>query len=239
LIRSVLFDLDDTLYSEITFVQSGFRAVGCALHQRCGTDVHEWCEACMQVLEEHGRGQIFNIVLQRYGIEDHILAAELATCYREHVPQIRLADDVVSTLEILRSAGVTVGLITDGLAGVQRLKVRALKLESLLDVIVYTDDLGREFWKPHVLPFQTAMRCVHVESSEAVYVGNDDRKDFKGPNELGMTTVKIGNEQWSPQVPAEYQAKYAVSRISELIKLLQIGVNGRNAMSGDTASLTE
>ena len=49
------------------------------------------------------------------------------------------------------------GLVTDGHPAGQRAKLRALGLDRVFDVEVYSDEFGREHRKPDPLPFLTAL----------------------------------------------------------------------------------
>jgi putative hydrolase of the HAD superfamily len=59
-IKTVLFDLDDTLYDESAFVTSGFRTVAAHLADRFGVDKQEAFSAVMSVLTTEGRGKVFD-----------------------------------------------------------------------------------------------------------------------------------------------------------------------------------
>jgi len=148
----VLFDLDDTLYDESTFVASGFRTVAAHLADRFGVDKQETCSAMKTVLLTEGRGKVFDRVLERYDLYSSQLVTELVNLYRSHLPEISLYPDVRPTFQTLRKCGIRLGIITDGLHVVQKRKVTALGLEELVDIIIYTDELGQDHWKPDLLP---------------------------------------------------------------------------------------
>ncbi|HEX2953991.1 MAG TPA: HAD family hydrolase, partial [Bacillota bacterium] len=63
----LVFDLDDTLYEELTFVKSGFRAVAGFLQERYGIPAQPSLELMLQKLEG-GRGRIFDDLLLHHGI---------------------------------------------------------------------------------------------------------------------------------------------------------------------------
>jgi putative hydrolase of the HAD superfamily len=77
------------------------------------------------------------------------------------------------------------------MASVQRRKITALGLNELFDALICTDELGQEFWKPSPIPFKVALALLGMCPSESVYVGNDPAKDFGGPNEIGMVTIRV------------------------------------------------
>ncbi len=190
-VKGVLFDVDDTLYDERTFVRSGFGAVARHLQERFGWKAEALVEEMLQLLAERGRGAIFDEILRRRGQEDPGLVRVLVDVYRGHQPAIQLFPDVRPVLGELRRRGLRLGLVTDGHQEVQLRKLEALGLLDLVHVAVRTDTLGREFWKPHVKPFALALEQLGLAPEEALYVGNDVAKDFQGPRQLGMGAVHI------------------------------------------------
>ncbi|KJU84726.1 haloacid dehalogenase [Candidatus Magnetobacterium bavaricum] len=199
-IRAVLFDLDDTLYPEPDFVRGGFRAAASYLGRRFGVDPGTTFEAMMAVLGRDGRGMVFDAVLRELGLYTHELTKTLLYLYRSHRPEISLYDDVLPFIDSLKAADITTGLITDGMASVQRSKIGALGLEDLLDVIICTDELGRECWKPSPIPFKVALGLLpgSIAPQEAVYIGDNAVKDFIAPNELGMRSIQIARSDALP-----------------------------------------
>lgn len=217
-IKAVLFDLDDTLYDEGTFVASGFRTVAAHIADRVGLDKQEVFAAMKAVLTTDGRGKVFDRVLERYGLCSPELVTELVNIYRSHVPQISLYPDVWPTFQALRKYGAGLGIITDGLHTVQKRKVAALGVEELVDIIVYTDELGKEYWKPHPAAFQRAVVMLDVKPTETVYVGNDPVKDFAGPNSIGMVTVHLCRNG----IPegSDCDANAHISTLTQIIQLI-------------------
>lgn len=190
-VKGVLFDVDDTLYDERTFVKSGFGAVARHLQGRFGWNVESLVHEMMTLLGEQGRGAIFDEVLRRRGQYDADLVGELVSVYRQHEPNIQLFADVPPVLARLRGAGFKLGLVTDGNHQVQLRKLEALGLLELVDVAIRTDELGVQYWKPHVKPFEVALHQLGLAPEQAIYVGNDVTKDFHGPRQLGMGALHI------------------------------------------------
>jgi putative hydrolase of the HAD superfamily len=62
--RIVVFDLDDTLYPEIEYVRSGFRAVAFELEARFDVHAEEAFALLWRALQVHGRGKTFDRVLE-------------------------------------------------------------------------------------------------------------------------------------------------------------------------------
>src|SRR3990172_8784663 len=129
-IHSVLFDLDDTLYPEMDFVRSGFRAVARCLSSRLSIPGEEVFRRLMEGMERDGRGRVFDSTLSSFGAD----AGLVRVCghgYCSHKPDIALFEDALPTLRRLRETRARLGIVTDGMGAVQRAKVDALGLEGL------------------------------------------------------------------------------------------------------------
>ena len=189
-IRAVVFDLDDTLFSEREFAFSGFRAVSAWLQQRvaCTTDP----EAIMRRLfDSPYRDQVFDQILKELGGEYSAdLVSQMVDCFRQHSPMIGLHPDAISAID--RWAGhFRMGIVSDGILSVQQRKVKALGLESRIDLIILTDQWGREFWKPHPRAFREIEKTWQVFGPACLYIADNPRKDFIAPVQLGWRTVQI------------------------------------------------
>ncbi len=189
--RAVVFDLDDTLYPEMSFVQSGFRVVAGYLCPRFGFDQDMVYEQLLNILNEQGRGRIFDRLLSELGIYDEDRVRLLVYLYRSHKPKITLFPETLPVLRALKQKGLLLGLITDGMASVQRNKIAALRLDAELDMAICSDEIGRDCWKPSVIPFKLAAEFLQVAPGEAIYVGDNIIKDFLGANAVGMGTIMI------------------------------------------------
>jgi len=187
----VLLDLDDTLYPEREFARGGFRAAAAVLAERLSRSADELFESLWHAFERGVRGSIFDTVLAELNVlYDDALIAELVRAYRSHEPQLRLFEDADRLLELLWPR-YGIGLLTDGIAEMQRRKVKSLGLQHRVEAIVYSDDFGREHWKPSPIPYLELLRKMLVDPSRAVYVGDNPKKDFIGARRLGLQTIRI------------------------------------------------
>ena len=186
---TIVFDLDDTLYRECDYVRSGIRSVDLWVQWRLG--VHGFDAAAMQLWNAGRREKLFDAALTGLGVavEPATIAAMVAI-YREHVPRIRLASDASAFL--MSDHGFGLALISDGFGIAQRRKVAALELSRFVfDPIIYTDDWGAEYWKPHPRAFEAVEAAHRGRSSRFVYVADNPAKDFLAPRALGWATVQI------------------------------------------------
>jgi putative hydrolase of the HAD superfamily len=185
-IRAVIFDLDDTLYRERDYVRSGFAAV--SKHLGRGPRLGRWMwrrflagrrEKMFDALNRH-----FRLGLTRGQVLD------LVALYRGHVPSLRPCQGVVALLRRLRRRRMRLGLLSDGRQPAQRLKLSALGVEGLFDAVVFTEDLGREAWKPSPAGYELIRRRLAAGHGGCAYVADNPAKDFLAPNRLGWLTVQ-------------------------------------------------
>jgi len=223
--KAVLFDLDNTLYPEIDFVKSGFGAVAYYLSSKYSLDEGHLLARMLEILEREGRGKIFDHLLYDLRLYTEEEVKLLVDVYRSHQPSIHLYGDVLPTVSYLRGLGLHLGVVTDGMASVQRNKVAALGLGSLFDVITYSDELGQEHWKPSTAPYQAALNILRVPEAEAAYVGDDPAKDFIGPNRMGMLTIQVERQEPHNSVAnaalQAARAKYTVSSLEEILPIIE------------------
>lgn len=216
-IRAVLFDLDDTLYPELDYVHSGFRAVARFLANF--SDERDWFAEMLQILEEEGRGRIFDRVLEQIRPTESLNVHTLLFVYRSHIPEIELPENSLRILRGVRESGCKTGLVTDGCHVVQRNKTQALGMEELMDVIVHTDVLGSGCWKPSPVPFEVAMRMLDLDPGQGVYVGDNPAKDFSGARSLGMKTIRIGDGCAAGNLPWT-DADHCADSLEEITEIL-------------------
>jgi len=188
--EAVIFDLDDTLYSERSYAFSGFDAVANAFAGRLGS-AGEMAALMRQLFDSAHRSRVFNEVLRQRGLgDDPAMVAAMVTAFRTHAPNIQLYADADAALTFWRAHGKT-GIISDGLVIMQRAKILALSLSARVDEIILTDELGADFAKPSPKAFETLAARWGVDHGRCVYVADNPAKDFIAPNALGWRSVRV------------------------------------------------
>ena len=224
MIKAVVFDLDDTLISEKEYVLSGFKTVSKDISFKYNLNFEKVYEKMIVLFNESSQ-KVFDRILESFDIEyskEDIV--NLISIYRRHEPKIKFYDDVMPTIDKLKQIGIKIGIITDGYKETQRRKIKALRCEDLFDEIIVTDELGREFWKPHEKAYRIIAEKLDVKLHEMIYVGDNDTKDFIGANGLNINTVKINRLNGiyrNLNISEEFKAKYEIGDIVDLIKLIR------------------
>lgn len=214
----VVFDLDDTLYPELTFVNSGFHAVSDYLATQYHLSSHELFVEMIDILEREGRGKIFDQLLLQYGIYSQTNTKKCINIYRHHHPQIELYPDAIPCLEMLDSPQY---IVTDGHKIVQKNKIDALQISPYFKKIYLTHRFGIKYEKPSTYCFQKICSEERCSWDEVVYVGDNPLKDFIGLNRLNANTVRIHRGSYKDMVVDEqHDAQHHISTLSELPKIL-------------------
>ncbi len=201
------FDLDDTLYKEMTYVASGCRTVARALADATGAD----SDMLFRTIMAH-RPKGFEAALQAVaGMPgaDTYTVDDLVEIYRAHRPDIELLPGARELLERLRAQGHTLMLITDGSTRHQRAKIEALGLMHYFrpDDILISEETGGDKTTP--VPWTIAEQ--RYPGMTRTYIGDNLSKDFHLPRLRGWNTIMLRDRDGAnvfPQHPADWPADH-------------------------------
>ena len=215
MIRAVLFDLDDTLYVQQTWLAGAWAAVAGAAGA-FGVDASDLGAALVEIAAEGSdRGRIIDRALERVGAVG-VPVLPLVQAFRSHAPEYLAAyPGVPAALAHLR-AHCPIGLVTDGDPGIQRAKLAALGLSDAFDVVVVSDELGRQYRKPHPAPFRAALSALGVAPHEALFVGDRPDKDVAGAAAAGMRCIRVLTGEYA-EVPDPVDALVSVAGVAAAI----------------------
>jgi putative hydrolase of the HAD superfamily len=191
MVKAVIFDLDDTLISEKEYIKSGYRHIAGIIEDRFAMDKNQVFDDLMSFFKVSPLN-VFNRLYDKYQIEySKEMILDLVKEYRGHFPDIKFYEDVLTCLSELKGLGIKVGIITDGYAIAQRQKLKAVQADKYFDEIIVTDELGRDYWKPHPKAFELMKEKFKVNFDEMIYVGDNPEKDFYISRTYPIKTVRI------------------------------------------------
>jgi putative hydrolase of the HAD superfamily len=223
----VIFDLDDTLYDELTYVRSGFRAVANWGASQLGLNAEKSYSKLISIFETEGRGRVFDQWLGDSGS-----VREAVRVYRHHNPSIVVWDAAVRAMNKLRDHPLY--LVTDGHKVAQANKIAALGIASRFRHAYLTHRYGLAHAKPSTHCFRLIQKRERCDWSEMAYVGDNPSKDFVNLNTLGVPTVRVLTGQHREVVAKPgFDAKHQIRSLDELPDLLVIeqGASTRNSRS--------
>lgn len=218
----VAFDLDDTLYRELDYVESGFEAVAQLMSNRYGVASETVLEIMYDSLAQKGRGSQFDDMLRAFDLFTVTRRNEMIRCYRSHLPRLLLPAETRDVLMKLTASQHRLFLVTDGHSRVQANKIQALGLNSFFEHCYITWRYGRSAQKPSQHCFRLLLKRSGASSEELVYVGDNPRKDFIGVRSIGGTTIRVrtGPHAEINAVP-DYDADIAVRDIGEVPRIVK------------------
>lgn len=208
--RAVFFDMDDTLLNTSGGVEASWEvvcrefapALGCewdTLRMAIRAEMKRFWDDEAAVEREwrtrlaEARKHVVGLALNGQAL-DSSLAARISTRYwEENSSRIRLFDDSLETLTLLRDAGFNVGLITNGPSDMQRWKLARFGLEPYFDVLVIEGEFGHG--KPSRKVFEHALAAVGAHCHEAWHVGDNLYADIGGAKAAGIHAAWIHRDR--------------------------------------------
>jgi putative hydrolase of the HAD superfamily len=175
-----IFDLDDTLYSEFDFLCSAFEEIAAMFSaENVKEEMIKWYHEGKDVF-----GQLTDAYPGKFTKE------ELIRIYRDHQPDIRLADGAHNILASLQEHNIPMVLITDGRSATQRNKIAALGIGGYFTDLYISAETGSD--KKEGVIFK---RLNERYKGWKVYVlGDNVHKDFCWPLRFGWTTIGLRDQ---------------------------------------------
>lgn len=136
------------------------------------------------------RVQILSLALDRHGIRAEVPTGEIVDVYMElRATTVQLNPGALDVLRSLRSAGVKLGLITNGDAQGQRSKVVKAGLEPCFDSILLAGEFGVA--KPDPRVFHHTLEQLRATPDQAWMVGDNLHADVGGAQAVGIYGVWV------------------------------------------------
>ena len=207
-IKGVIFDLDDTLYGEKQYVRSGYKKIAKFLGEKSAEEkLWQYFKQGKKAIDE------YLAEINKLDFKDKCIEI-----YRNQMPDITLYDGVLELIEELKFKDIKVGIITDGRIEGQKNKIKALGLESLVDDIIITDELGGvQFRKPNDISFRIMQCRWKLPFEQIIYIGDNPEKDFKAPKQLGMRPIWFDNKDGLYSTASEIKAFDGIKEISNFL----------------------
>lgn len=210
----IVFDLDDTLYDELSYARSGLLEVSKYMNKQWGTPQEESYAHLLVFLRED-RNNILEKILRTYGIFNKKNLRSCISIYRTHQPKILLSKDAKECME--RFKDFPLYIVTDGNVTVQSNKIKALNLTEKVKKVFITYRYGVHNSKPSPFCFLKICKLEHVSPDSVWYIGDNPAKDFIGIKPLGFRTIRILQGQHKDvKMGAEYEAELRINSLREL-----------------------
>ncbi len=219
-IRLVIIDLDDTIYSEYDFVQSGFKALAEILSKLTNLKISFLIQK-MNEFYSKNKKNVFDQLIYLLKLNDILSVKKSIEIYKYHTPEIKPFNDFFSFFKKLVEQNIDLILLTDGDVQQQKNKVNALGIKDYFKSIYYSDSYGLEFRKPNPKIYLEILRDYKFSFNEVLVIGDNPYKDFHCKKSLGIKTIQVkrpnaiyaNSNQYLEQVYPE-QIVYSLNDIS-------------------------
>jgi len=174
----LVFDLDDTLYNEIDYLKSAYISIAKELEPK------SWQLLYARLFSMYrNKIDVFNYLVDTYTIEKSYLLQK----YRNHIPNIKPFENVITIFETIKNHHGKIAIVTDGRKVTQTNKVEKLGLINYLDKLIISEEIGTE--KPDRQNFELVE--VFFQAETYYYIADNFKKDFITPKKMGWQTIGL------------------------------------------------
>ena len=197
MIKTIIFDIDNTMYSFKTGNQAGMAALCAYAKEQFGITEGEFLDKFKKgkkLAEDrvgtdtaaiHNRLIRIQVILELMGKPLFPHALNLYHCYWDALlASAKPEPGLLEAMEALKAAGLTLGVGTDMTAYIQYKKLERLGAAPYIDFITTSEEVGAE--KPSPRLFLECVRKAGVPAGECLFIGDSLAKDVRGAIGAGM-----------------------------------------------------
>ena len=214
-IKTVLFDLDDTLLDRTnTFALYYDHLITTFFPRDISPDEKHEIKQYLKLSDKNGyeKREFFyqNIILKwRLPYSAEQLENEwLENFHRFSVPERNL----INVLEYLSSKKYKLGIVTNGLTLMQNGKIDTLGIRSFFQTIVISSDVGMR--KPDKEIFLFACKSLDTDASNTVFIGDNYQVDIIGSTQAGLRAI------WFKKFSENETFPCSIEKLASLTSLL-------------------
>lgn len=196
MIKAVIFDVDDTLYSYTKAHAAAFEEVLSYAKEQLGVSPEVFSELHQKVQKDlkasigdvaavHNRIIRYQNILENQGLPIHPHALKLYELYWGTLMKVAVpSPGAPEIMKSLKEQGIRIGIGTDMTSYMQYKKLESLGLMGYVDFFVSSEEAGVE--KPAPAFFALCAAKAGCERQECLFVGDNLKKDVLGPIKAGL-----------------------------------------------------
>ena len=226
MIKAIIFDLDDTLYSYNELNEQGINEICKYTCEKQKIEKERFYESFDKakkdvkdtlgdVASSHNRLLYCQKTLENLKENPFSIALEMYEIYWQHIlKNMKLNVNALKILKFCKQKKIKIGICTDLTVHIQHRKIRKLEIDEYIDAIVTSEEAGIE--KPNFKMYNRILEKFDVLPEETLFIGDNLKKDVLGPIEYGMKALwysKTNNDK--------------CQSIQDFNELLEILKNGR------------
>jgi len=231
--KHIFFDLDRTLWDFESNSEQALRILyddlDLANHTRdFETFLKTYRKINARLWNMYGSGKLtkevlrvkrFGDTLKSFQVDNSKLANQLAEGYVSISPRQKIIfPNTHETLKALRSEGLKLHVITNGFKEVQFIKLENCGLLNYFDVIVCSEDVGKNKPAPEV--FKHSMNLAEAKPEDSVMIGDDLKVDIFGAERAGMSGILFDPHSKYNERAHEWRIQN-LSRVPEILPFMR------------------
>lgn len=216
-INAITFDLDMTLVDFMKLKRKGSDAAAKAM-TKAGFKVDN-DELFKFYLNDIEGDRVFGEFLKKkHHNTERILAAGINAYLKEKQQYLKTYPCVKKILIKLKKRGLKLGIITDAPRLKAYMRLDALGIADLFDVVIGFEDTKK--LKPSELPFRKALKALNVKPSESIHVGDWPERDIQGAKKVGLKTC-LANYGWKTHKLGKWiEPDYKINKFEEILNII-------------------
>lgn len=205
MIKAVIFDLDNTLYSYDRCNQYAYLKLqewGASQNIKESQFRTVLSQAREQVKKQldynyaarHNRVLYFQKFAEILGMNPFTTAPEMYHIYwNSFLEKAVLFDGAAEFLHKLKQSSVKTAICTDMTAHIQFRKILKLGIENDIDCMVSSEETGAE--KPSAVMYTLTAQKLHVNPKNCIYIGDDYQRDMAGAKNANMIPIYFSEKK--------------------------------------------
>lgn len=153
-------------------------------------------------------------------MEPEIILKLNNTYWDTFLKNMKLYKDVLPLFKELKRRNITIGIVSDLTADIQLRKLHKLGISEHVDILVTSEEAGRE--KPHPSVFLFALNKLGLLPNEVIVIGDNPKTDMEGANAIGIDTVLLMKGTQAKLPEEDYRKpNFVIKEIFELLSVLE------------------
>lgn len=133
--------------------------------------------------------------------------------------RIQLIDGSLELVNYLKSKGIKIGVLTNGIFIDQAKKLVKLKLDVFIDYLVTSDMCASD--KPDSRIFKYLLNKLAVSPNQAIMIGDDYVADIKGAHDFGIKTIYFKYDNRGNIDKKGMKPDYTETNYKDILKLVK------------------
>lgn len=203
---NLIFDVDDTLYNQLTPFYIAYDKVFSSIKnisvkdlyissRKHSDEVFHLTESGKMSIEEM---HVYRIIKAFEELGSSITEKDAQNFQDEYIyqqSQITLIPEMEQALNFAEERNINIGIITNGPSSHQRMKLKQLNIEKWIDEknIFISSEVG--FSKPDVNIFRLAEKFMSLDRENTYYIGDSYKNDVVGAKKAGWKSIWINHRK--------------------------------------------